>query len=72
MSGFGTAAMFFGKLGIFGIGNDLLEEACSMVSFSIFFKYDLSFLPLMGLDDQLLVIFEKQTSFFSCLGGCML
>ena len=55
------AAIFFGKLEIFEIGNDLLGEACSVVSFTIFFKYDLSLLPLIGFDDQLLVIFEKQT-----------
>ena len=54
------AAIFFGKLGISGISQDILEDAYSIVSITIFFKYEFSFIPLMGFDDQLLVIFEKQ------------
>ena len=49
LSDFGMAAIFFGKLEIFEIGNDLLGEACSVVSFTIFFKYDLSFYLWLAL-----------------------
>ena len=55
------AAIFFGKLGISGIPKDFLEDVYSIVSITMFFKYEFSFFPLMGFDDQLLVIFEKQT-----------
>ena len=68
---FGTAIfpIFFDKLGIFRIGNDILEETCSIVSFTILFKYGLSVLNLIGFDDHLLLIFEKQTLylFYFCI-----
>ena len=51
--------MSFDKLEILGIGNDLLEEACVIVSFTVFFFT--SFLTLMGFADQLMVTFERQT-----------
>ena len=60
--------MSFDKLEILGIGNDLLEEACVIVSFTVFFFT--SFLTLMGFADQLMVTFERQTFFPAFVVAC--
>ena len=64
LSSFCILAKFSGKLGITGTGSVVLEATHLIVSCTIYFRKELSFLVLTGFDDH---VFEKPTLYFFSL-----